>query len=359
MTKVSILKATYSEPGIKELLAPFGGVGNFVEEGDRVLLKVNLLSAMEPEKAVTTHPEVVRAVAQAVKEAGGRPYIGDSPGGRFSRGTLRKAYERTGLAEISRQEDIPLNMDTGSRVMDAPRARRLKQFPVGNFVWNADKIIAIPKLKSHSGQYMTLACKIMYGAIPGLAKAKYHARFPGRAAFAEMLLDILTVIQPCLYVLDGIMAMEGEGPGSGDPIDLGWILASTNPVAMDITVCRLLGIEPVAIPVLKRAKVRRWWPEAIGYPILQPKGITCQGFKLPNTADHLLNGKRPPRKHPVVTERCVACGECEAVCPKNAIYVQDGRAVVDYSSCIRCFCCHEVCPEKAITLSSARKIVGG
>jgi uncharacterized protein (DUF362 family)/NAD-dependent dihydropyrimidine dehydrogenase PreA subunit len=330
-------------------------MGKFVEEGDRVLLKVNLLSAREPEKAVTTHPEVVRAVARAVKEAGGRPYIGDSPGGRFSRGALRKAYERAGLEELSRQEDIPLNLDTGSTLLDAPHARRLKQFPLANFVRHADKIIAIPKLKSHSGQYMTLACKIMYGAIPGLTKAKYHARFPGKAAFADALLDVLTVIQPCLYVLDGIQGMEGQGPGSGDPVDLGWILASTDPVAMDITVCRLLGIEPVAIPVLKRAKVRRGWPEAINYPKLEPKDIAYQGFRLPNTADHLLTGKRPPKKHPVVTNRCIACGECEAVCPKNAIDVQDGRAVVDLSRCIRCFCCHEVCPEKAITLASARK----
>ncbi|MEJ2723881.1 MAG: DUF362 domain-containing protein [Deltaproteobacteria bacterium] len=355
MTKVSILKATYSEPGIKKLLAPFGGMRNFVEKGDRVLLKVNLLSAREPEKAVTTHPEVVRAVARAVKEAGGSPYIGDSPGGRFSGSALRKAYERTGLEEISRQEDIPLNMDTGSRLLDAPHARRLKQFPAGNFVWNADKIIAIPKLKSHSGQYMTLACKIMFGAVPGLTKAKYHARFPGRVAFADMLLDILTVIQPCLYVLDGITGMEGQGPGSGDPVDLGWMLASTDPVAMDITVCRLLGIEPVAIPVLKRAKVRRWWPETIEYPILQPKDIAYQEFKLPSTADHLLTGKRRPKKHPVVTKNCVACGDCAAVCPKDAISVQDGHAVVDYSRCIQCFCCHEVCPEKAITLASVRK----
>jgi uncharacterized protein (DUF362 family) len=101
MTKVSILNAIYVEPGIRELLAPFGGMGNFVEKGDRVLLKVNLLSAREPEKAVTTHPEVGRAVARAVKEAGGRPYIGDWPGGRFFGGALRKAYESTGLGRRS------------------------------------------------------------------------------------------------------------------------------------------------------------------------------------------------------------------------------------------------------------------
>ena len=97
MATVSIIKATYSDPEIETLLAPFGGMEQFVKKDDKVLLKVNLLSAKEPEKAVTTHPEFVRAVAKAVKRAGGKPYIGDSPGGSFSKRKLSKAYERSGL----------------------------------------------------------------------------------------------------------------------------------------------------------------------------------------------------------------------------------------------------------------------
>ncbi len=350
MTKVSIQRATYSEPGVERLLAPLGGMENFVEEGDRVLLKVNLLSARGPEKAVTTHPEVVRAVARAVKEAGGRPYIGDSPSGRFSGRALRKAYKATGLDAVSKEEGVRLNRDTGSRRLDIPSGVRLKQSPISDFVLDADKTIALPKLKTHSLQYLTLACKIMYGAIPGLTKTKYHAQFPRRAAFADMLLDIITLIKPQLYIMDGILAMEGQGPGSGDPVNLGWLLASTDPVAMDIAVCRLINVEPVAIPVLKRAKVRNLWPRAIEYPILKPEDIACPGFKLPNTADYLLTGKKPPPKRPVVTEKCIACGDCQEICPKGAVQIKEQGARVDYSRCIRCFCCHEICPEKAIDL---------
>ena len=355
MTKVSIQKSTYSEPGIEGLMAPLGGMASFVEKGDRVLLKVNLLSAREPEKAVTTHPEVVRAVAQAVKEAGGIPYIGDSPGGRFSERALRKAYKRSGMEDISKEEGIPLNWDTGSRRLDIPGGMRLKQSPICDFVFEADKIIALPKLKTHSFQYMTLACKIMYGVIPGLTKAKYHAQFPRKATFADMMLDIMTFIKPGLFIMDGILAMQGQGPGSGDPVNLGWLLASTDPVAMDIAVCKLVGIEPVAIPVLKRAKVRKLWPEEIEYPILVPGDIACEGFKLPNTSDYLLTGKKAPKKSPMVTEKCIACGDCEEICPKDAVQIKDDRASVDYSKCIRCFCCHEVCPENAIDLVAARK----
>ena len=354
MAEVSILKATYSAPGIEPLLEPLGGMERFIEKGDRVLLKVNLLSAREPEKAVTTHPEFVRAVAMAVRKAGGRPYIGDSPGGTFSQRTLGKAYKQSGLEELAGEEDIPLNYDTGIRKLDIPKGKRLIRSPVCNYVLDADKVIALPKLKTHSFQYLTLACKIMYGAIPGLTKAKYHAQFPRRASFADMLLDILMVVKPQLVIMDGILGMQGQGPGSGDPVKLGWVLASTDPVAMDITVCRIIGIEPVGIPVLKRAKIRHLWPERIDYPLLNPEDINITGFKLPNTADHLLTGKKPPRKSPIVTDKCNGCGDCEEICPKGAVTVDDEVANLDYSKCIRCFCCHEVCPENAIKLGTVK-----
>jgi len=354
MAQVCILKGTYSAPPIDALLEPLGGMERFVERGDRVLLKVNLLSARKPEEAVTTHPEFVRAVALAVREVGGRPFIGDSPGGTFSERTLRKAYKQSGLEELAREENIPLNYDTGIRKLDIPNGKRLTRSPACNYVLEADKVIALPKLKTHSFQFMTLACKIMYGAVPGLTKARYHAQFPRRAAFADMLLDVLMVAKPHLVIMDGIVGMQGQGPGSGEPVELGWVLASTDPMAMDIAICKLIGIEPVGIPVLKRAKVRQLWPEGIDYPLLKPEDIATTGFKLPNTADHLLTGKNPPSKSPIVTDKCIGCGDCEEICPKGAITVDDEVANLDYSKCIRCFCCHEICPENAIRLGTVK-----
>ena len=350
MVQVAIRKANYSNPDIDALLEPLGGMGRFVEKGDRVLLKINLLSARDPDTAVTTHPEIVRAIAAAVKEAGGRPYVGDSPSGTFSGRALMKVYERSGMKALAEELDIPLNDDTGTKKWDVPRGKRLKKAPFCNFIHDADKIIAIPKLKTHSFQFLTLACKIMYGAIPGLTKAKYHAQFPSRTAFADMLIDILTVVKPRLFIMDGIMGMQGQGPAGGDPVMLGLLFASSDPVAMDIAVCQSLGIEPVGIPILKRAKIRNWWPESIEYPISEPTDVLHKDFRLPNTADHLLTGRKPPKKSPVVTDRCIGCGDCEQICPKGAVNVEDGVASVTYSKCIRCFCCHEVCPENAIEL---------
>jgi uncharacterized protein (DUF362 family)/NAD-dependent dihydropyrimidine dehydrogenase PreA subunit len=350
MAEVSILRGTYSDPGIEQLLEPLGGMERFVQKEERVLLKVNLLSAKDPQKAVTTHPELVKAVAIAVRKAGGHPYIGDSPGGTFSKRSLKKAYERTGLEALANEEKILLNEDTTTKKLNIQEGKRLKRSPICQYALNADKIIALPKLKTHAFQYMTLACKIMYGIVPGLTKAKYHARFPRRDAFADVLLDLLIWAKPRLFILDGILAMQGQGPGSGDPVELGCVLASTDPVAMDIAVCRILKIEPMAIPVLKRAKTRGLWPGRIDYPLLKPEDIPVKEFRLPNTADYLLTGKKPPRKSPIVTGKCVGCGDCERICPKTAITVDGKIARVDYSKCIRCFCCHEVCPENALKL---------
>jgi uncharacterized protein (DUF362 family) len=349
-SKVSIVQTSYSSLDMDGLLAPLGGMAGFVTKGDKVLLKVNLLSGREPERAVTTHPEVVRAVARSVRGAGGEPYIGDSPAGRFSERLLKKAYKLAGLETVAIEEGIPLNLKTSSTRLSIPQGLRLKKSLVGDFALDADKIIALPKLKTHSLQYMTLACKIMYGVIPGLIKAKYHARFPKKDTFADAMLDIMTIVRPRLCIMDGVMGMQGQGPGSGDPIHLGWLLASPDPVAMDIAVCRLVGIEPVGLPVLKRAKLRRMWPRAIEYPLLSSEDAAIAGFKLPNTANYLLTGKKTPKKSPSVSGRCIACGECQEICPQEAISIQAERAVIDYSKCIRCFCCHEVCPDKAIDL---------
>ena len=218
MAQVLIKKAGYDNPEIDLLLEPLGGMENFVKEGDKVLLKVNLLSGREPEKAVTTHPDFIRAVVKAVRKVGGSPLIGDSPAGLFSKRALKKAYKRSGLEELAKEENIPLNYDTGSKKRDIPEGMRLKKSPFCDFVFDVDKIIALPKLKTQSFQYMTLACKIMYGTVPGLTKAKYHAQFPRNMAFADMILDILTLVKPQLYIMDGILAMEGQGP----PVAIPW-----------------------------------------------------------------------------------------------------------------------------------------
>jgi uncharacterized protein (DUF362 family)/NAD-dependent dihydropyrimidine dehydrogenase PreA subunit len=351
---VSIQKNNYTDIDLESLLNPLGGIKKYINRGERVLLKTNLLSPSEPEKAVVTNPAVVHAVAQAILKVGGIPFIGDSPSGQFTRRRLEKAYAKSGLKDVANTLGIELNYDTGVKKITIPQGKKLKRTSVCAFVLDADKIIALPKIKTHSAMIMTLATKIMYGAIPGLTKAKYHSLFIKKSAFAGMLLDVLSIRPPDLFIMDGIIGMQGDGPAAGEPVDLGVLLASDHAIAMDLSICEMLGIEPIGVPTLRQAKIRGLWPTDITYPLLSPKDVQYPGFRLPSTVDYLITGRKTPRRSPMPTDRCTACGQCVRICPKTAIKIINQKAQVDYLKCIRCYCCAEICPDEAIDLEVLR-----
>jgi uncharacterized protein (DUF362 family)/NAD-dependent dihydropyrimidine dehydrogenase PreA subunit len=347
---VSIQKNNYADINIESLLQPLGGLKKYIHRGERVLLKTNLLCPSEPEKAVVTHPAVLSAVAQSVLNAGGIPYIGDSPSGQFTKRRLEKVYTKSGLKDLASTLGIELNYDTSVKKITILEGKKLKHTNICTFILNADKIIALPKIKTHSFMIMTLATKIMYGAIPGLTKAKYHSLFMKKTAFADMLLDVLSIRRPNLFIMDGITGMQGDGPAGGDPVNVGVLLASEDALAMDLAVCQILDIEPIGIPILRQAKIRNLWPTEISYPLLSPRDVKYKGFLLPSTADYLITGKKTPHRSPIPNNKCTACGQCVEICPKKAIKIMNQKAQVDYSKCIRCYCCTESCPYEAIDL---------
>ena len=348
--EVSIQKCTYETLDILSLLQPLGGMNTFFEKGDRVLVKTNLLNATDPEQAVVTNPAFIIKIIESIIQAGGMPYIGDSPSGNFSKRRLQKVYEKTGISTLSKELGVELNYDTGYKKIPIPHGKKLTKTRISNFIVDADAIIALPKLKTHSLTMMTLATKIMFGAVPGLTKARYHSRYIKRNDFANMLLDILSITPPQLFIMDGIIGMQGDGPMSGTPVELNMALASIDPIAMDLAICKALKIEPMGIPTLKQANIRKLWPKKIRYPLLSPEDVEYNDFLLPSTAGFLLTGKKEPSKYPVVTADCVACGDCVQICPKKAISLPAEQAIIDYSKCIKCYCCHEVCTYNAISL---------
>ena len=349
---VCIQNSTYDSIDLDSLLRPLGNLNKFINKGDRVLMKLNLLNASVPEKRVTTDPSLVKKTAEAVLKTGGIPYIGDSPSGQFSKRRLKKVYEKAGLLKLSHEMGIELNYNTNTTKVSIPNGKLLKKTTLCNFILQADKIIALPKIKTHSYMIMTLATKIMYGAIPGLTKAKYHSLFIKRSSFADMLIDTLSVTKPDLIIMDGIIGMQGNGPAGGTPVKLNVLIAAENAFATDITICKILNIEPVGIPILKQAKVRGLWPKKILYPQLKPQDVKYTKFILPSTAGYLLTGRKTPKRSPKVTTKCTSCGFCQEICPKNAIKNKHEGAEIDYTKCIRCYCCHEVCPENAIELEA-------
>ena len=186
-SQICINRVSYANIEFDKLLAPFGGLKRFVSAGDTVVLKVNLLNGSSPESAVVTHPALVRAVAEAVLRLKAIPVIGDSPGGKFSERRLKTVYQKSGLMAMARDLGVKLNFDTRVTQVEIPNGNRLKKTSVCSFIYEADQVIALPKLKTHSLTMMTLATKIMYGAIPGLLKARYHSKFIRREAFSDML----------------------------------------------------------------------------------------------------------------------------------------------------------------------------
>ena len=361
-TSVSIVRCTEYD-GTKVLAAVrravdlLGGIGTVVRPGDRVLIKPNLLKSSPPEAAVTTHPEIVRAVIRLVREAGGRPTVGDSPG----IGDLRRVCRKAGLLAVLAEEGVELaDFETAAGLKGQGRFQR---FEVARSASDADVIINLPKLKTHGMTVLTGAVKNLFGCIPGTRKVQWHFNTGvNREAFMQMLVDLSALLKPRLSIMDAVVGMEGNGPGSGDPRKIGILLAGADPVAVDAVAGAIVGIDPEQLPVLRAAAAAK-----VGETVLER--ITISGEDL--AAVRVSNFRLPPREHPewplpewmrrtlkeALTTRpvidqgaCIGCGVCQGHCPQQAISGSGRDLAIDYRNCIRCFCCQEFCPQGAITV---------
>lgn len=332
-----------------------GGGASFVKPGDRVLLKPNMLAAKEPERAVTTHPELLRQVIALVREAGGIPLVGDSPGV----GGIRRVAERSGILAVVE--------DTGAELVPfdetvTVRGRGLfREFRIARPYLEADRLINLPKLKTHEMMTMTCAVKNLFGAVVGTAKAGWHLKAGAdRELFARMLLEIYLLRLPDLTIVDGILAMEGDGPGSGDPRHCGLLLAGTNAVAVDVIAAELAGIPKKLLWVERAAEklgIDGWDRSAIDTCGLRVDELEIPPFRLPHISDVQFGLPRflKNRLRHYLTSRpcgnpdaCNLCGICRDACPPRAIEIRDGELRFDYHACIRCFCCRELCPRGAL-----------
>lgn len=340
-----------------------------------VVLKPNLLAKRPPEAAVTTHPAVVRGVIRACKARGvpaEQITIADSPGGLYHPRQMSALYQVCGLSQVAQEEGVHLYTQCQSQQVPC-QGQVTSSFQLVPPIYQADVLINLPKFKSHMMTGMTAGCKNMFGAVPGLEKSQWHTRFPKRQDFGHMLVDLLCLLPPSFTLLDGILAMEGEGPGGGDPRELGLLLASENTWNLDLAVAHLMGLDPLVVPYLQAAHQRGLCPDH--FPLAQdPLWAPIPQWKLPSTYENNQVGQvqfsqflpsllRPvgekleeslaPR--PVITsDLCIGCGKCLEICDKKAISLANHKATIRAKDCIRCFCCHEVCPVKAIQVKQAR-----
>lgn len=345
---------------IIKLLEPIGGISAFVRSGERILLKPNMLAAKNPNLAVTTHPALVRAVAELVIEAGGTALIGDSPG---IGGFLRVA-EKSGILKAAQESGASL-LEFGDAV-ELQGNGTFRSIRLARAYYEADKIINLPKLKTHEMMTMTCAVKNLFGAIVGVEKAGWHLKAgSSRQLFAQMLLEIYLLKKPALNIVDAIQAMEGDGPASGTPIQLGLLIAGVNPVAVDVVAGKLAGIPPHLLHI-EREAARLGLPGALFDDITicgstpdtlpeirfkLPEGLDVQ-FGLPAFIARAL--KNYLTSFPAVNQKkCVRCGICRDACPPEAITIQNSALSIDKARCIRCWCCRELCPYEAMRAKSS------
>ncbi len=348
---------------VEELFTALG-VWDEIQPGMTVVIKPNLVMSSKPEAAIATHPALVAAVGKCVQKAGGQVLIVESPGGPYTPAAMKAVFRGCGYTDMAKECGFTLYTECKSREVSLPGAKRCRQLSVVEPFLTRDYLIDLCKLKTHSMVGFSGAVKNLFGTVPGLQKPELHCRFPEKQPFSEMLVDLCDFLKPDLCIVDGILAMEGNGPTGGRPRQLGVLGASKSPYALDVCAATMVGIQPESVLMLQDAHQRGLGPitpeecqlvkEQIA-SLAQPDFLKAEASST-DFIDRLPKGLRPLAKkvatpRPKIREKeCVGCGKCAESCPQHTIRIRDGKAKIDYKNCIRCFCCHEMCPKHVIDI---------
>jgi uncharacterized protein (DUF362 family)/NAD-dependent dihydropyrimidine dehydrogenase PreA subunit len=359
MADVIVRSATYNykqlQPVFFEIIETLAG--DKIKSGQRVLIKPNMLSAASPQDAVLTHPLVIRAAVEYVLQKGARPQVSDSP----AIGSFERILKVNGALDALAGLDVLCLPFKNTKKVDI--GKPYGEIDIARDAVDADLIINLPKLKTHSQMLLTLGVKNMFGCIVGFKKSQWHMRAGmDKMVFARLLVAIHQAVKPTVSILDGILAMEGEGPGKrGKPREIGVLMGSCDTFALDMAVCQMIGINYEIVPALKAARednlLTAWTVDGV-LPAVH-------NFLLPGV-EGIIFGPRILqnflRRHtlplPAGDDRlCRFCGKCRTICPTQAIKLpEDRRIEFDYEKCIRCYCCIEICPHGVL---HAKETAGG
>lgn len=351
---------------LKESIDNLGGLDKYLNKGEKVLLKLNLLMKKKPEEAVTTHPVFVHALTKIIIEYGCEVLLGDSPGGPFNEKVLTALYSVTGIEEISKKTGAKLNFNVKSFEKRNPNGLTLKKIILTDMLNDVDKVISVSKLKTHGMMTFTGAVKNMFGVVPGVLKAEYHLNMPKYEDFGAALVDICVCANPVLSFMDGIVGMEGDGPSAGVPKHVNVVIASDNPYNLDKVACNIIKLDFSKVPTIKHSiniglcKSDLSDVELLGDDINK---FIIRDFKIPKIMGvNPLIGKLPPflnnfvnnllQTKPVFDhETCIGCKICAENCPAKIITMNNKKKPsADLNKCIRCYCCQELCPKKAVSI---------
>lgn len=360
MTIVAKTKADSYQPQIvqaalQEALHLLGGLDKFIQAGETVLIKPNMVEAMKPDTAVTTHPEVLRAVIKAVQALGATPIVGDSPGYE----STHKVAEVSGMLQVCREENAELVAFAHSVKVQNPNSIMVKSWKLADVYSRADKIISLAKMKTHSLTGITGAVKNLFGFILGTSKAQFHLRMHKRDDFATMLIDLHDTIKPTLAIIDGIVGMEGAGPRNGTPIHCGILIASSCAYAADMVMEQSMGLPAAHTPVIRLALEHGRLAAIESVQVQGSAADINKQFAQPKNYEQLQDrvpawlvsfSQKQFTACPRIDDSCIRCGRCMHHCPPKAMTMGESKVQIDYTKCIRCYCCQEFCPANAISL---------
>ena len=347
---------------VKKGLDLLGGVEQFAKPQENILVKVNMLVGDSPDKCIGPHPMVFQAVLEQLLSAGSHVSFGDSPGFGSPRGAARQA----GLLPVADELAVPLADFETPVTRTYTETHLIKQFTLTKAVTDCDGLISLCKLKSHALTRITGAVKNQFGCVPGILKAEFHSRLPNSKQFSQMLVDINLVVKPRLYIMDGIVAMEGNGPRNGTPRPMHVILLSTDPVALDAAVCRIIGLDEALVETITYGNAFGLGSSQnisfLGEPLSRfaapdfqvNRSKASTAIEKNSLSNSFMRNNLTPR--PVINaKKCTRCGRCVQVCPAQPKALswangEENAPVYDYSHCIRCYCCQELCPHQAITV---------
>ena len=326
-------------------------------EGKKVLVKPNVLRTAKAEDSITTHPVVLRAVVAKLESMNPAELIvGDNPG-VFTYGANEKAFSDTGLMEAS----LGHYRNIGAESREVPfNSEQRPSLSVSRAVLDADVIISLPKFKTHGLTVLSGAIKNSFGILPGAQKAQLHKLAGNPTRFNDLLVEVFRLRVPDLFIVDGIVGMEGNGPASTELRDVNLILASDNAVALDGVIARLMGVDDPGqarfLATAQKLGLGEFSDEAtevIG------ELIPIEGFKLPPAGGPERPGGAEVREFmesrtllrpQADPDKCTGCGACIDQCPASALAFDGELPKVDPDKCIVCFCCQEMCPEQAMQL---------
>jgi uncharacterized protein (DUF362 family) len=251
---VSISKGTDPQRMVEEALSHLGGVEALIKPNSTVVLKPNAGHPIPPETSANTSPAFMAAVIKVLRKANPKEII-LAEASAIGCDTM-ESFEVTGIGRAAKEAGV-------DRVIDIKQEKDLIKIPIRDarsgltsvrlprFLLEAEHIVNLPIFKSHASMVFTCALKNIKGVVQDKVHYQMH-----QTDLAEAMMDVWSVIKADLNIVDMIRPAEGFGPHSTTPVDFGCVVAGKDPVAVDATICRMIGLDLKKVPYFKPARER-------------------------------------------------------------------------------------------------------